>query len=237
MSDVLAAGTVGHVPYYTSIRDHIRNDIVAGVFEDDQHLVLAQLCRRYGVSMPPIREALNQLQVEGLVVLEANRGARVRRISPEFITELFEIRVVLEPALVRRSIPHFRPEDVVALEAVQAGFEAAIAARDHPAVLRGNHLFHETIYRVHPNEEAIRLLRHHASVIAVMRNRFGYHLGRFGQIVAEHRALIRACADHDAPSAVAIAQSHIEHSVADLLCQMRQATPPAADGVPGLAGG
>jgi DNA-binding GntR family transcriptional regulator len=237
MGDEPAAAIDEQVPHYTRIRDRLRNEIIEGIFEDDQHLVLAQLCQRYGVSMPPIREALNQLQVEGLVVLEPNRGARVRRITPDFIQELFEIRIVLEPALVGRSVPRFTARDVAALAAIQDGFEDAIVRGDHAALLRGNRLFHEYVYQVHPNQEAIRLLRQHASVIATMRNRFGYHAGRLDRIVAEHRALIRACGDHDAALAMAIARSHIEHSVADLVRQMQAAPVPLGAQVPGLVSG
>lgn len=234
MSERSVAAIDEQVPHYTRVRDRLRNDIVEGVFEDDQHLTLARLCARYGVSMPPVREALNQLQVEGLVVLEPNRGARVRRITPAFIQELFEIRIVLEPALVDRSAPHFTAADVAALGAIEDGFEKAIARGDHAGVLRGNRLFHEYIYRVRPNEEAIRLLGQHAAVIATMRNRFGYQAGRFDRIVAEHRALLRACGDRDGPLAMAIARSHIEHSVDDLINRMQDPPIPLGGSVPGL---
>ena len=233
MADDVIVEIVEQVPHYTRVRDQLRGDIVAGVFGGDQHLILAQLCTRYGVSMPPIREALNQLQVEGLVVLEPNRGARVRRITPDFIKELFEIRIALEPALVNRSVPHFTAKHIAELGSIQDRFEKAIAEGDHDALLRDNGLFHEYIYRVYPNEEAIRLLRQHGSVIATMRNHFGYRSGRLDHIVSEHRALIRACSEHDAPLAVAIARSHIEHSVADMICQM-QAPAPSGGSVPGL---
>ncbi|WGF87828.1 GntR family transcriptional regulator [Marinivivus vitaminiproducens] len=233
MAEGLAMGS-GPGPHYTWVRDRLRDDIVNGVFEADQHLVLSRLCQRYRISIPPIREALNQLQVEGLVVLEPNRGARVRRISSDFIRELFEIRAVLEPALVGRSVPHVTTAHIEALTAIQEDFESAIVRSDHAALLRGNGRFHDYIYGVHPNGEAIRLLRQHASVIATMRNRFGYQAGRLERIVEEHHALIRACRYRDAPLAMAIARSHIEHSVDDLVGQMQESPAPVDGRVPGL---
>lgn len=234
--DQVRAPQADSQPHYARIRDALRNDIIEGTFHSDQHLVLSGLCARYGVSMPPIREALNQLQVEGLVVLEPNRGARVREITPDFINEIFEIRLTLEPALVRRSVPHFTAAHGDRLSRIQGGFEAAVRDGDHAGILTGNRDFHQAIYSVHPNHEAIRLLSNHSAVIATMRNRFGYEEGRFERIIYEHRALIRACGDGDAELATAIARSHIEHSVSDLIRRMREAPVPLGGPVPGVAG-
>jgi DNA-binding GntR family transcriptional regulator len=221
-------------PSYEQVRDALREDIVAGVFSGNERLVVSVLCERYGVSAPPVREALNQLQVEGLVVISANRGARVRAITAEFVREIFEIRIVLESALVARSVPLFTAEDERRLSAIQDDFEAAVAARNHPAVVRCNWAFHCYIYGLNPNHEAMRLLNMHSAVIATMRNRFGYEADRFNAIHAEHRALIKACAAHDVRRARAIARRHIEHSVTDLIARMN-ATPPGMASIWGTA--
>lgn len=202
---------------YQWVRDALRDDIVGGVFEGDQKLTVSLLRDRYGVSAPPIREALSQLQVEGLVVIEANRGARVRAITVDFVREVFEIRIVLESALVERSVPLFKQADVEALSAIQDKFEAAVDVYDHPLILKLNSEFHRRIYAVRPNHEAVRLIGQHATLIATMRNRFGYDEGRFATIHTEHRALIAACGAHDVKRAGAIAREHIEHSVVDLV--------------------
>ncbi len=196
--------------------------------------MLSGLCERYQISVPPIREALNQLQVEGVVVIEPNRGARVRSITPEFIREIFDIRIALEPALVEFSAPLFTAEDVAELEQIQDRFETAIANRQHAGVMQGNVAFHDRIYDVRPNQEAKRLLRQHSAFIATMRNKFGYCAGRLDQINKEHRLLIRACADRDAPLAKAIATTHIRHSVEDLRERMQYSPAPTGGAVPGL---
>ena len=217
MSEPLRSSGAGGLPQYTRVRDQLRRDIVYGLFKGDERLVLAGLCERYGVSMPPIREALNQLQVEGLVVIEPNRGARVRDITPDFIKDIFEIRILLEPALVVRSLPSLSEADFQDLSEIQQRFEDAIARKDRGGILSGNDKFHHRIYQVNPNHEAIRLLRQHDTVIGTMRHRFGYKDDRLEQIIYEHRALLRACREGDADLAAAIATSHIRHSVDDLI--------------------
>jgi DNA-binding GntR family transcriptional regulator len=208
---------IANVPTYSRVRDAIREDIIDGYFGDETHLVVSALCARYNVTAPPIREALNQLEVEGLIVLSANRGARVRKIDSQFVSEIFEIRIALEPDMVWRNVPHMTDADVDDLERIEREFEAAIAAGDGKAVSLINGEFHLRIYTVHPNREAIRLLRNHAALIRTLRNRFGFRATRVDDIVKQHRALIAACRARDADRARQIARVHIEHSLQDIL--------------------
>jgi DNA-binding GntR family transcriptional regulator len=213
--------SVKNAPSYHRVRDAIREDVIDGYFGDESRLVVSALCARYGVTAPPVREAFNQLEVEGLITISANRGARVRKIDAQFVSEIFEIRIALEPDMVWRSVPLMGEVDIVDLERLEREFEAAIAAGDGKAVALINGDFHLRIYNVRPNHEAIRLLRQHAALIRTLRNRFGYRANRVAEIIAEHRALIEACAAGDADGARGIARLHIEHSLADILSLTR----------------
>jgi DNA-binding GntR family transcriptional regulator len=208
--------SVANPPGYYRVRDAIRDDIISGYFGDESRLVISALCERYEVTAPPIREALNQLEVEGLVVLSANRGARVRKLDAQFVSEIFEIRIALEPELVWRSVPLMTDDAIRDIERIESQFEAAIERNDAQAVSLLNRDFHRRIYEVRPNREAIRLLTFHEGLIRTLRNRFGYRSERVYEIIEEHRQLVRACAKRDAEHARTIARIHIEHSLADL---------------------
>src|ERR1700753_2364567 len=104
--------SVVNAPSYSRVRDAIREDIIDGYFGDESRLVVSTLCARYGVTAPPIREALNQLEVEGLVVISANRGARGGKIDAQFVSEIFEIRIALEPEMVWRNVPLMTADDI-----------------------------------------------------------------------------------------------------------------------------
>jgi DNA-binding GntR family transcriptional regulator len=214
------AGTHGPQTNYQRVRDALREDIVLGHFRGDERLVMNLLCERYRVSTPPIREALNHLQVSGLVVIEANRGARVRAISPEFIGEVFEIRVAMETALLERAVPLFTAHDSARLEAAAVDFETAVASGSVPAMALMNRGFHHSIYEVRINHEAMRLLRQHSAVITTMRNRYGFGAGRTDRVIADHREILAACTARDVARASALLRSHIERSAADLLDRM-----------------
>ncbi len=79
----------------------IREDIVSGRLKSNQRLVVADLAKRHGSSTTPVREVLQLLRGEGFVVFTRNRGARVRPIDRDFIRDIYEIGVLIEPALTR----------------------------------------------------------------------------------------------------------------------------------------
>jgi DNA-binding GntR family transcriptional regulator len=219
-----APGPVGlRQTIYDRVRDAIRQDILDGVWGHGSRLKIAPLIARYGVSPAPIREALSRLEAEGLIVLHPNRGARVRPIDEAFIRDLYEVRLALEPMLVARSVASAEPHHIAEVAAIQDEFEAAVARRDTGSVNRLNSLFHRRIYQIRPNVEALRLMDQHATVMSMIRRRFGFASGRLDEIVTEHRRLIDACRRRDAESAAAIMRAHIEHSIVDLLTQRRNA--------------
>src|SRR4051794_25739219 len=73
----------------------IRADILRGIWRPDARLKVRDLAARYGVSPAPIREGLQQLQGEGLVVMEPQRGARVRRVDEQLVINIFDVREAL----------------------------------------------------------------------------------------------------------------------------------------------
>src|ERR1700710_2758739 len=91
--------TVAH----PGIQHRLRHDIIGGSLPFGSRLRINELASRYGVSHMPVREALRELHGEGLVVIERNRGARVRPIHLGFVEDLFDIRSAIETMLARRA--------------------------------------------------------------------------------------------------------------------------------------
>src|ERR671918_347683 len=84
-----------------SVADRLRDDILQGAFPPGERLIELQLTERYGVGRAAIRAALVELDAEGLVQREANRGATVRRISVGEAVEITEARAALEGLIAR----------------------------------------------------------------------------------------------------------------------------------------
>jgi DNA-binding GntR family transcriptional regulator len=202
---------------YHRVRDALRQDIVSGVFGQGEWLKIAGLAERYGLSSAPIREALNQLEAEGLVELLPNRGARVRRVTRNFIADLFEIRLALEPMMAQRSAAVAQPEHVERLVVAQAAFETAIASGVNQAMIVGNQVFHRTLFDIRPNQPGIAMLKQHSALVSSVRRYYGFPAPRFTTIIEEHNALIEACRKQDGRAASRVMCTHVQHSIDELL--------------------
>ncbi|KVE36321.1 GntR family transcriptional regulator [Burkholderia sp. TSV86] len=191
------------------VQQKIRDDIVAGILPFGSRVTIAHLAERYGVSQMPIREALRALHGEGLLVIEPNRGARIRTVDREFIGNVFDIRSALEVLLIRKMVIRATPEDVEALRDIESRFEAYVDAEDYESALRTNREFHARINAVANNPDAVALLDRHWLLIAALWHRFDYGAERFHGVINDHRHLISAIAERDVEAAGTLMSAHV----------------------------
>jgi len=195
----------------------LRKDILAGLFDFGGRLKIDDLAARYATSHMPIREALRQLQGEGLVMVEPNRGARVRGIDAEFIRDIFDLRIALESMLARRAAERITPTQLAKLAAIEEELEARAAHRDYTAVLTANQAFHATINEAAGNVEAIRVLELHWNLIVALWGRHGYGTDRAAGVISDHRQLVVALRARDADGASILASAHAVKAKQEML--------------------
>ena len=167
----------------------IREDIVSGRLKANQRLVAADLAKRHGSSTTPVREVLQLLRGEGFVVFTRNRGARVRPIDRDFIRDIYEIGVLIEPALTRWFVRMATEADIAELEWVQSQIEVNNFADQ----IKHSDLdteFHTLIYQRHYNRHAAELWWKHREVLRAVSRQFNFTLARRAQIISDHRELI-----------------------------------------------
>jgi len=102
----------------------IRNAIVSGIFKPGERLPQDRLAGLLDVSRMPIRSALRQLESEGLVELHAHRGATVRSLSPEEISDLYEMRILLETYALRKTVAAIDDDQMDQLDVLAEAVEA-----------------------------------------------------------------------------------------------------------------
>lgn len=208
---------------YQRVREHLRAEILAGRIAPGTRLKIQELATRFGLSHMPVREALQQLQGEGLVILAPNRGATVRRMDAAFVRNIFAIREALEGYLTRQAAGAMDEAAVAALRRLQAQMRRAQSGRDPALIARLNRAFHRTVEAATGNDEAIRLLDLHSDLLGALRARFGYRRGRLQAVLREHDALIEALARGDAEAAGALHDQHIRGARDDMLQAMAEA--------------
>jgi DNA-binding GntR family transcriptional regulator len=198
----------------------IREDIVEGRLEPNQRLVVADLAKRHGTSATPVREVLQLLRGEGFVIFTRNKGARVRPIDRDFIRDIYEIGVLIEPALTRWFVRMATESDIAALEAVQREIED----NDFADPIRHSDLdtkFHTLIYQRHYNQHAAELWWKHREVLRAVSRRFNFTLARRAQVIRDHRELIAHIKAGEADKAADLVARHVEGSGMHVLEHMR----------------
>jgi DNA-binding GntR family transcriptional regulator len=217
---------------YERLRDTIRDDIMTGVFAPGSRLKIAELSERYGISAVPVREALQQLQGEGLIELTANRGASVRRIDQKFLWQVYEIRKALETFFVVELAYRVTPADIDELNGILAEQEAVLARFEDGKFQDLDRRFHNHIVSVTQNEEAISVLNRHYDLIRPLRIRYGRSADQRARIPREHREIIDAIQSRDSSRASLLLSAHIDHAFKDLASEMRR-NEPAETGLRG----
>jgi DNA-binding GntR family transcriptional regulator len=198
----------------------LREEIISGRLAPSERLVVAELAERHGTSTNPVREALQQLRGEGFVVVTPNRGARVRPIDRDFIRDIYEIEMLIEPALTRWFVGMATEADVVELERIEAEIEANNFA--NPA-LHGSldTDFHALMYRRHYNRHAAELWWRHREILRAISRRFTTTLARRTAVLREHHEIIACVKAGDADGAAATVARHVEGSGRHIVEQMR----------------
>lgn len=204
-----------------SILAALRASITSGNLAPGAVLRQADLAQQFGVSRIPVREALHALQAEGLVVIEANRGAFVTQYSAAQLCEIYDLRVMLETDVLRHAIAHHTASSVRRLEAVQRELDQEDQASEWAGLDRA---FHDALYL--PSGR-VRTLDMIASLRGAVERFNLTHLGphvRRGPWNEEHQQLIAAVRAHDADTASSILQAHLRQTQETALASMRQSS-------------
>ncbi|RKQ58774.1 GntR family transcriptional regulator [Vogesella indigofera] len=193
----------------TVATDAIRQRILAGEWADGSQLRQEALSRELGMSRVPVREALRQLEAEGLVNIEDNKGAVVSQLSLPEIVELLRVRVLLECDVLLEAIPRQTSADIAEAEALLTRFENALRDKDISAWGILNAQFHLALYRAAARPQTL-------AIIEQLHNRTDRYTrmqilltGFNDRAHREHTQLLELCKQKDAISAAAFLRQHV----------------------------
>lgn len=215
------------------IRNALTDAIAEGEFLPGAALDEQALADRYGVSRTPVREALRQLSVAGLVEIRPRRGAVVAHITVERIMEMFECSAEIEALCARLATHRMTPLERSALLRIHAQAEGLAHAGDVDSYDTLNRQLHEALYHGTHNpflaEQAIAI-----------RERLGAHrrtqlrqTGRLGRSHGEHGMLIQAIMRGDGDEAAKWMRAHMLKASAALLDYFNAGPKSDADGTAG----
>ena len=187
----------------------IREDILKGKFKENEELREATLGKDLGVSRTPVREALRQLELEGLVHIIPNIGAYVTGITEKDVHDIYMTRSMLEGLCARWAAEHISEEQIQEMEEVLLLTEYHLNRGNAEQLAELDGKFHEVLY----DASQSRILRHILSdfhkYVQVARKRSVKKEDRAKKSLEEHREILNALRTGDADRAEELAHIHI----------------------------
>jgi DNA-binding GntR family transcriptional regulator len=137
----------------------LKGGLISGTFHPGQHFVIRSVAERYGISTTPVREALQRLVAERLLVMLPNRSIVVPSLSAENFAEIYRIRCELEGFAGQLATPNFRPRDIEQLNKILNAIDKAISRGDKTKYRELNAKFHFAIYEKSNSPRLIEMIR------------------------------------------------------------------------------
>ena len=191
----------------------IRTLILNGSLQPGQPLRQDALSEQLSVSRTPLRHALQALAEEGLVETIGYKGARVAELDRGMIDDLFEMRLLLEPAALRSALPQITKLDLARAEMALDAAEA----EDEPSRLSTlNWDFHHALYRPSNRQMLLRTIEQLNRASALAEVIASSIVARPKKSAAEHRKLLQACRDGDETGAIAALGEHLQLAHRDI---------------------
>ena len=196
----------------TWVRDYIREGILNGRYKPGDSLTETKLSKEMGVSRTPIREAMRQLELEGLVTCIPNRGVFVTGITEQDVDDIYTIRSMIEGLAVRWAVERIDEEGLKKLEEIVELMEYYTGRGDMEQVTKLDTQFHDVIY------DACRSRILKQTLGNLMRNIHRVRLGslkipnRAQKSLLEHREILNAFLAHDPYKAEKLMIEHISQA-------------------------
>lgn len=191
------------------IYERIRDDITYGRLMPGERLTEKKLSDDYTVSRSPIREALRQLESEGLIRYERNKGMEVVKLSIKQLQEIYDLRALLEGYAVRCSMKQITGKDITFLTSLHKKLINAAQTKDIQAWLQNNSLFHGYFRDKSGNENLSQM------IVMLKRRTFNYqnmslsYASYFETYIEHHAAILEACKKRDVDLAEQSMRQHV----------------------------
>ncbi|MBL8061448.1 MAG: GntR family transcriptional regulator [Anaerolineales bacterium] len=214
----IAEKELTHKPLKEEIYDALHRQIIAGKYATGEWLRQEEIASQMGVSMTPVREALDLLVAKGIAERVPYRGVRVREMSAKEVVEAYGLRLMLEAIIAREAAQNITPEQITKLEAIMAEMDRHVELSEMPQERQLSREFHSSIAEASGNALLIQLY-------TIVSNAFPDWLlyealfrmpelvaGSVSQTHDEHTAILDALRKQDADRAVKVSLEHVMES-------------------------
>jgi DNA-binding GntR family transcriptional regulator len=193
------------------------NGIIGNTIESGMQLRPDIIAAQLEISTTPVREALNRLEGDGLVVKHPYQGWFVREFTEQEVRELYEMRAALECFAVRLACERITDEDVKLLRRQQAVGEAALKRGDMEAYRVYNRDLHAAVLERARNSYLASMMEQLSLQSQLLMARTIRLAGRPSRAIEEHRRIIELIGKHKRAAAERVMENHILSALEDML--------------------
>lgn len=201
------------------IFSQIQNDILNGVYEPGESLIETRLSEELGVSRTPVREALRQLELEGLVQSIPNRGVRVKGVSAKDIQDIYTIRMLIEGLAARWAAEKITPGEMEELKEAVDLEEFFTRRNDYSHLMKLDSRFHDIIFKASKSKPLMHTLSTFHHYVQKARKISLSNPKRAMEVLSEHKAIMQAIIDKNADTAERLTIEHVKNASRNLIIQ------------------
>ena len=195
----------------------LQNDILNGLYQPGDNLIETKLSEELGVSRTPVREAIRQLELEGLVQSIPNKGAIVKGISAQDIEDIYTIRMLIEGLAARWAAEKINDEELKELREAVDLEEFYTLKNDVSHLLLFDSRFHDIIFKASKSKPLMHTLSTFHHYVQRARNISLNNPERARLVLEEHKAILQAIMEHDAEKAEKLTTLHVRNASLNLL--------------------
>lgn len=210
----------------TIITDKLVEDIENGILKPGERLIQNDLAKRFGVSRVAIRDALMELRKRGLSVSVPFKGDIVRPVSYKNVSDIFDLREIVESFAVRLAINNIKDADIEEINNKLLSQLEALKSKDYKFLLQADWDFHWSIYKHCDNETLLEIIQvlwariKQARSLTNFNTEWGSSWGK--KSIKRHKHLFNAIASKDIDIASNIIAENIREAKSELINMLKQ---------------
>ena len=211
-----------YLPLRDVVFNTLRQAILKGELAPGERLMEIQLAEKLGVSRTPIREAIRKLELEGLVLMIARKGAEVAKISEKSLKDVLEVRRSLEELAIELACQRMTDGDIQNLEKAQRAFRDAILNGNAMEIAETDEAYHDVIYNSTQNARLVQILNNLREQMYRFRLEYIKEEDKRQILQLEHEKILAALHARRVAEARAAVREHIDNQEITVLKSIKE---------------
>lgn len=205
------------LPLREVVFNTLRQGILTGILKPGERLMEIHLAKRLGVSRTPIREAIRMLELEGLVTMIPRKGAEVAMISKQDLSDVLEVRRVLDGLATSLASKRISEEEKILLKKAADDFVKSISRGDVTTIAEADVYFHDVILKASGNRQLILMMNNLAERIYRYRLEYIKDTNNHASLIREHEEILEHVLNGNGQQAADAAKKHIDNQEINVL--------------------